>query len=47
MSISPAQHTHGGLINLPRVGLALSVINLGPKYLSGMFDFGGAKVYVC
>ena len=40
-------HTHGGLINIPRVGPPLSTIKLGPKYSSGMFRFGNMRMYVC
>lgn len=40
-------HTHGGLINIPRVGALWSTTKLGPKYSSGMFRLGNIRMYVC
>lgn len=46
VSLLMTGHTHGGLVNLPFKGPLFSVTRLGPKYSSGMFDFGDTKLYV-
>jgi len=39
-------HTHGGIINLPRIGPICPVTKLGRKYVSGMYELGGVRFYI-
>lgn len=39
-------HTHGGIINLPRIGAIATTTKLDRKYASGMHEINGIKLYV-
>ncbi len=39
-------HTHGGLLNIPGYGAVLSSAGLGRKYVSGLHEINGVRVYI-
>ncbi len=46
ISLLVTGHTHGGMINLPRIGPIFCVTSLGTKYSSGMFTIKGIRTYI-
>jgi predicted MPP superfamily phosphohydrolase len=46
ISLLVSGHTHGGIINLPRIGPIFTTCQLGPKYASGMFKINGIRIYI-
>ena len=39
-------HTHGGIINLARIGPICPITKLGRRYVSGMYEINGIRTYI-